>query len=359
LTALHVTADAAIALAYYSIPIMLLYGALRSSVRHVPHLSTLGWFGAFILLCGTSHLIGIWTVWHPNYWVEGTVKAATAGVSLYTAVHLRSLMRPILDSIAIHQKVVEDLQRTQAHDAAHLQQRLTQVNEDLDGANGELTRFIYAACHDLAAPLRTIVNYLQRLERRMEAPLKEDPKAADYLFRAVAASSRLQELIKELGTFSTVSKEAEPLKAVALLSVVEAALENLGIYIRDTGAIVRYPKKMPTVIGSQAQLIQLFQNLIGNGIKYQPPSQTPLIEIDINEMTGAWHITVQDNGIGIDRQHYSQIFEMFRRLHSIDEYAGTGMGLAIVKRIVERHHGRVWVNSQPGQGSTFHFTIPA
>lgn len=462
LTTLHVLSDAVIGLSYYSIPAMLLYFGLKSSSQQIPHLSKIGWFAAFILLCGTSHFLAIWTVWHPNYWIEGVIKAATAWISLYTAISLPPLIRPILKSIAAHRELIVKWQRAQAHldgllacpyivawvkdqnlrivysngamiqlfgdrigltdrewlpaEAAtatelndkwvletqqsleatelvplpttgeihqwqsykfpvsgnlvggiafdltpilFLQQQLTQVNQDLDGANEELTRFIYAACHDLSAPLRTIINYLQRLERRLEVPLKQDQKSVEYLNRAVSASSRLQELIATLSTFSKASREDEPLKAVSLLFVVESAIENLGIAIRDTGAIVQHPERLPSLIGNQSQLIQLFQNLIGNGIKYQPPSQTPLIHIDVNEITGAWHITVKDNGIGIDRQHYDQIFEMFRRLHSADEYVGTGMGLAIVKRIVEKHRGRIWVESKPGQGSAFHFTIPA
>lgn len=246
----------------------------------------------------------------------------------------------------------------QSETALQLEMQLHRSNESLQQANDELTRFVYVASHDLLAPLRTIINFLQRLDRRLANELASDPKASEYLQRALNASERLQFLIRDLGHFTKLGRESEPPMLVDLNKVVNAVLEDLSLPIRNTGAVIEQDS-LPCVTGNESQLVQLFENLIANAIKYQPPSQTPRIRIECVEITLSWMISITDNGIGIEPQHQAQIFDVFQRLHTEEEYPGTGMGLAIVKRIIDRHQGRIWIESTPGVGSSFHFTLPA
>ena len=233
---------------------------------------------------------------------------------------------------------------------AHLVQNVKELNR----SNEELEQFAYVASHDLQEPLRMVASYTQLLSRRYKGKLDSD--ADDFIAFAVDGANRMQRLIQDLLTFSRVGKKGQDLLDISSDDALQQAILNLRGAIEDSGAIVTHGP-MPEVKANEIQLTQLFQNLVGNAIKYQGPG-TPHIHISaVKNGSPKWIFSVQDDGLGIDPQFFERIFGMFQRLHKRDEFAGTGMGLAICKKIVERHGGTISVDSTPGKGSTFHFTL--
>jgi light-regulated signal transduction histidine kinase (bacteriophytochrome) len=234
-------------------------------------------------------------------------------------------------------------ERVQARTAA-----LTRSNEDLE-------QFAYVASHDLQEPLRAVAGYCRLLEMDYAGQLSDE--AREYIDNAVEGTSRMQALIVDLLQYSRVGRRGQPFSAVSLNAVLDEVRSQLSTVVSETGAVIDC-LELPTVQGDRIQLVQLMQNLIGNGIKYCRAA-VPRIEVSASRGDGEWLVAVRDNGIGIPRKFRERIFKIFQRLHTRDEYAGTGIGLAICKRIVERHGGRIWVESEAGQGSTFCFTLPA
>ncbi|MEN6517778.1 MAG: PAS domain S-box protein [Methanospirillum sp.] len=230
------------------------------------------------------------------------------------------------------------------------------ASEALQRSNDELQRFAYVASHDLQEPLRSIVSFSQLLERRYKGRLDQD--ADDYIGFIVEGGTRMQALIQDLLLVSRVETGAKPLEPTDAGEVVAGALRLLEAPIRETGGAVTV-EPMPCVLADASQLEQIFTNLIANALKYHREGVPPVIAISATRNGRRWEFAVRDNGIGIEAEYYDRIFEMFRRLHTHDEYEGTGIGLAVVKRIVERHGGRVRVESTPGMGSSFFFTLPA
>ncbi|MCA1597533.1 MAG: MASE4 domain-containing protein [Chloroflexi bacterium] len=226
---------------------------------------------------------------------------------------------------------------------------------ELERSNAELQQFAYVASHDLQEPLRTISSYLTLLQRRYQGKLDED--ADEFIAFAVDGAQRMHRLIKAVLDYSRVSTKSVPFHHCACTDVVDDAVASLHARIADAGAIVTRGD-LPVVMGDPGQLNQLFQNLIGNALKFTR-DQPPEVEINAEKRESTWVVSVQDNGIGIDPADAERIFAMFQRLHTRDEYDGTGIGLATCKRIVERHGGRIWVESRQGQGATFRFTLPA
>ena len=234
-------------------------------------------------------------------------------------------------------------------------QQLAEYARDLQRSNTELEQFAYIASHDLQEPLRMVSSYCQLLQRRYRGRLDQD--ADEFIGYAVEGATRMQKMINDLLTYSRVGRTGGGGEAVACDEVVRTAVANLRIAIEESGARVTW-RDLPTVVGDRTQLVQLFQNLIGNAIKFR--SERPL-EIDIwARRDGAfWEFAVSDNGIGIEPQYAERIFLIFQRLHDRSRYPGTGIGLAICRKVVERHGGRIWVTSEPGKGTTFHFTLSA
>jgi len=233
--------------------------------------------------------------------------------------------------------------------------KLLESVEELNRSNKELEQFAYIASHDLQEPLRMVASYTQLLSRRYKGKLDAD--ADEFIAYAVDGASRMQRLIQDLLQYSRVGSKGQDLIEASSEKALGAALFNLRGTIEETGAIVTHDI-LPTVLADETQLIQLFQNLIGNSIKYQNKSGSPQIHISAAQDDGnMWAFSVRDNGLGIDPQYFERIFGMFQRLHKREEFAGTGIGLAICKKIVERHGGIISVDSQPGQGSTFRFTL--
>ncbi|MDX8521238.1 sensor histidine kinase [Mesorhizobium dulcispinae] len=248
----------------------------------------------------------------------------------------------------------------QAH-AATLEQRVAEKTRELDlraselaRSNIELERFASVASHDLQEPLRMVASYTQLLGRRYKGRLDAD--ADEFIHFAVDGAARMQALINDLLVYSRVSTQGSAFEAIDCNLVVERALANLKAARIESGAIIR-KSELPKIDADRFQLIQLFQNLIGNAIKFRG-ERVPEIEIAARRDGGEWLFSIADNGIGIDAKYIEQLFTVFKRLHTRAEYPGTGIGLAICKKVVERHGGRIWVESEVNRGSTFFFTLP-
>jgi len=238
-------------------------------------------------------------------------------------------------------------------DRKEIERQMLQLTEDLKRSNQELEQFAYVASHDLQEPLRSVTSYTQLLAQRYQGNL--DAKADKYINYIVDGASRMQQLINDLLAYSRLGKRVQEFEAADCNAAVQQSLCNLQIAIAEKNAVITY-ESLPTVMADEFQLVQLFQNLIGNAIKFC--QDVPIIHIAASRNESEWLFSVRDNGIGIDPEYADRIFLIFERLHSRREYSGTGIGLAICQRIVERHGGRIWVESQSGEGATFYFTIP-
>jgi PAS domain S-box-containing protein len=243
---------------------------------------------------------------------------------------------------------------TDISDRKHKEIELQDQKQDLARSNAELQQFAYIASHDLQEPLRMITSYLELLERRYKGQL--DEKADKFIAYAVDGATRMQTLINDLLTYSRVGSRGQDLELVDCEKILQNVLTNLQMAIKQSNAIItRTP--LPHISADPSQLTQLFQNLISNSIKFRG-EDPPRIHLEAQDIDGKWLFSLQDNGIGMEAQYLDRIFIIFQRLHSKTEYPGTGIGLAVCKKIVERHSGNLWVESQPGQGSIFYFTIP-
>jgi PAS domain S-box-containing protein len=309
----------------------------------------------------------------PNFWVkiihpedlQAAVEKATAiyqsgepGVMQFRCiakdgrvVNVESYTTVILDSrgqpVGACGAIMDISERKQAQEA------LEQSALELKRSNEELQQFAYVASHDLQEPLRMVTSYLQLLEQRYKDRLDED--ASEFIGFAVDGASRMKALINDLLAYSRVQTR-QKVTTFEMQSALDRALNNLQLRIEESGAVITHDE-LPKIKGDEHQFVQLFQNLIGNAIKFRG-ERTPEIHIGVNKDRREWRFCVRDNGIGIEKQYAERIFIIFQRLHTQGKYPGTGIGLAICKKVVERHGGRIWVESQPGEGSTFYFTVP-
>ena len=241
-----------------------------------------------------------------------------------------------------------DIERTGAEN------QLRQASANLQRSNTDLQQFAYLASHDLFEPLRMVSSYLQLLEHRYKGKL--DPQASEFIHFAIDGAGRMEALINDLLAYSRVDMRGRTLEPTESEKAFESAMANLKVAIEESGATVSH-EPLPAVMGDIVQLTQLFQNLIGNAIKFRGP-RPPRVEVRAQRRDSEWVFSVHDNGIGIQPKDIPRLFVIFQRLHTRQEYAGTGMGLAICKKIVERHGGRIWVESALGEGSTFLFALP-
>jgi light-regulated signal transduction histidine kinase (bacteriophytochrome) len=252
----------------------------------------------------------------------------------------------------MRRRIVNDLARLQAS-AEVLERQAT----DLARSNADLEQFAYVASHDLQEPLRKVAGFCQLLQRRYGEQL--DERADEYIRYAVDGAQRMQQLINDLLSFSRVGRTTERFEDVALGAAAHRALDNLTTAVDGTEAAVEVDDDLPTVSGDPRLLTALFQNLIANGIKFHRPDQPPRVEIRSETRDDEVEVVVRDNGIGIDPQYGEQIFTLFKRLHTKAEYEGTGIGLALCKRIVEFHGGGISLDAPNGSaGATFRFTLP-
>lgn len=229
------------------------------------------------------------------------------------------------------------------------------TEEELERSNRELEQFAYVASHDLQEPLRMVASYVQLLERKYKGRL--DEPADKYIHFAADGALRMQKLIEGLLAYSRVTTRGGEFKRVDLNQVFHDAVSNLSAAIQESRANVAR-EELPKVSGEETQLLQLLQNLIGNAVKFRKPDVPPQVHISAQKKKSEWVFEVRDNGIGIKKENFDKLFQIFQRLHTREEYAGTGIGLAVCKKIVERHGGRIWLDSVPGEGTSFFFTIP-
>lgn len=240
------------------------------------------------------------------------------------------------------------------------EQTLHEQADKLARSNAELEQFAYVASHDLQEPLRKIQAFGDRLKGKYESTL--GPEGIDYLTRMQNAAARMQILIQDLLSLSRVASHAKPFAAVDLGDVAAVVISDLEVRITERNGRVE-ASGLPVVFGDRGQLAQLLQNLIGNGLKFQKPGENPLVKVSSEAVTlpdgaAGWRITVEDNGIGFDEKYRDRIFQIFQRLHGRNEYEGTGIGLAICRKIVERHGGVIAAHSSPGAGAKFVITLP-
>ena len=271
--------------------------------------------------------------------------------------HLEDLVRKRAADLkeAYEQLKEESAERKQAEEAiARQAEELARSNAALEQRNHELQQFAFVASHDLQEPLRAISGFCQLLRRRYEGKL--DVEADEFITHIVDGTTRMQNLIRGLLEYSRVGTHDRPLELTDCESVVDEAINNLKTPIEESGATV-HCSGLQSVMADRAQMVQLFQNLISNAVKYRS-KKPPKIDIKAEAKNGEWVFSVSDNGIGIEAEQAHRVFTIFQRLHTTDEYPGTGMGLAICKKIIARHQGRIWMESKPGKGSTFFFTMP-
>jgi signal transduction histidine kinase len=282
------------------------------------------------------------------------------GVYLTTVLRLYGILFGVIVAGAFYSSVQYARQRRAEEEIKEKGVELTRSNSELEHANSELGRsnadleqFAYVASHDLQEPLRIVAGYTQLLARRYQG--KFDADADEYISYVVDGTKRMQVLISDLLTYSRAGKQKD-LRPVNLNEVYGRVTGNLKLLIAESNATITRGE-LPTVMADQMQMTQLLQNLVGNAVKYRGEAP-PAVHVQAERRSHEWLISVTDNGIGIDPKYFDKIFILFQRLHGKGEYSGTGIGLSICKKIVENHGGRIWVESAPGRGSTFYFTMP-
>ena len=246
-------------------------------------------------------------------------------------------------------------QKTLAKQREELAEQREELIEKLVSSNTELERFAYVASHDMQEPLRMVSNFSALIAK--EYGNKFDEEGKEYLHLVTESAIRMQSMVDDLLQYARIGNDGIRFVVISGTEELKHVLENLSESIQERGAQVTYDP-LPKIKGNPVQFMRLLQNLIGNGLKYQPESAAPCIHIAVADQGDNWCFSIRDNGIGIEEEYVDQIFLPFKRLHTWEEYQGTGIGLAVCKKIVENHGGKIWVTSQPGKGSVFHFTLP-
>jgi light-regulated signal transduction histidine kinase (bacteriophytochrome) len=271
----------------------------------------------------------------------GTLSFGTKKRKKFTGDEL-NFMRTVADQVSV------------AIERSWAERDLMDYSRQLERSNAELQQFAYVASHDLQEPLRMVTAHLALLNRKFGDELS--PQAKEYMSTAVAGAERMRQLVNDLLQYSRVDTKGWEFTSVDMNKVSGAVVGDLQVAIHESGADVSIGI-LPTVLADEIQMKQVITNLVSNAVKFRGPSP-PKVNISATEDASNWTFAIKDNGIGIDPCYRNNLFKMFQRLHSRDEYPGNGIGLAICKKIVERHGGRIWVESEKGNGATFFFTIP-
>lgn len=298
-------------------------------------------------------------------WVIRPLTELTAAVRVVSSGGIRREIRPAgTGEVALLAMHVETMRRDLVHQVEEIRLShqevenahtlLSEKTRELERSNRDLEQFAYVASHDLQEPLRKVASFTQLLQKRYGGSL--DERADQYIEFAVDGAKRMQGLIKDLLSFSRVGRTGVAREDVDLEGVLASALSELSDRVVATGAEIEHDP-MPEVHGERALLQQIFVNLVGNSLKFRDPGRPPVIRIEVRSMRAHWEISVIDNGIGIDAQHAEKVFVIFQRLHSREDYAGSGIGLSLVKRIVEYHKGRIWIEPAAGGGTIVRFTL--
>lgn len=316
-------------------------------------------FADCLLFALAGILIELSVNWDGTWWICHAIRFMAYGISVFffflVYVQAEQELRRSYDELEqrVEQRTSELRQEVEQRKQA--EQRICEYAEELKRSNEDLEQFSYTASHDLSAPLRAVKSFCQILQTRYTGKL--DEKANEFLGLAVGGAQRMEEMLKGLLEYSRVDSRGGRLQATDAEQVFDRAMANLQMVIEENGATVTRDV-LPSVSADATQLEQLFQNLIGNAVKFRA-DEPPAAHVSAQADGDQWVFSVKDNGIGISAKNADYIFVVFHRLNAESEYPGTGIGLAICKRIVERHGGRIWVESELGQGSVFRFTFPS
>ncbi|HKS55636.1 MAG TPA: ATP-binding protein [Steroidobacteraceae bacterium] len=329
---MNVIADILIAMAYFTIPFALLYIARRR--RDLPFDWLVVCFGIFIVACGLTHVMDVWNVWHSNYWLEGVVKLLTAAASVPTAILLWRFLPGILQLPS--------------------QRQLRDANESLARANRELEAFTASVSHDLRSPLTTIAGQAGLLELSLPDATDDQKRR---LARIQSSVRQMSELIEALLVLSRISRQTLHREIVDVSALAESIVQDMRQKDPTRTVEVLIQPNM-AVHGDRRLVNDLFQNLIGNAWKFT--SKTSEARIEIGQSTGGALATlfIRDNGAGFDMAYEQKLFKPFQRLHGAADFDGSGVGLATVARIIDRHGGRIWAEGKPNAGAVFYFTLP-
>jgi signal transduction histidine kinase len=357
---LHVISNGLIALAYCSIPITLIYFVRRR--RDLAFRRMFLCFAVFILACGATHVMDIWNIWHPNYWLTGLAKAATAIVSVATAIALvpripMALAMPSANELAqanaaLQREILEHKQTAQR--LRRLNYELQQKTSELEQANLELESFSSSVSHDLRAPVRYIDGFVDLLREDSGAVL--GPSGQRYLGIISSSAKRLAALIDDLVVFAKMGRREKQEGEVNMNLLVSEVVDESSQYTNER-EIEWKIGQLPVVNGDRTLLKQVWTNLISNAIKYTRNRKCATVAIASTESADEYCFSVQDNGAGFDMRYGDKLFGIFQRLHHAEEFEGTGLGLANVRRIVARHGGITWAEGKVDEGATFYFTI--
>ncbi|MEU8899809.1 ATP-binding protein [Nocardia sp. NPDC048505] len=294
-----------------------------------------------------------------KYLESGSARVAAGDFDHHISAHGPADLATVAEAVeAMRRRVVDELATARTKEAVLAQQtiELDAQTVELRRSNAELEQFAYVASHDLQEPLRKVASFCQLLEKRYGGQL--DERGKQYIDFAVDGAKRMQVLINDLLTFSRVGRVNDSKVPTDLGQTLDKALSNLAAVIEDSGARIERPETMPEISGDPTLLTMLWQNLIGNAVKFARPDEPPVISIDCAAgESGEWRFTVTDNGIGIPAEFADKVFVIFQRLHSRDEYSGTGIGLALCKKIVEFHGGTIRIDTEYTGGTRFHFTL--
>ena len=371
---LHVISDSLIAAAYFAIPVVLVL-----FIRRRPDLP-FSWmfvlFGVFIVACGSTHLMEVWNLWHGNYWVAGVIKAATAAASVPTAVLLARLMPEAVDlpsfsqwikaNAALKAEILERKEaelnlriseasfREQAEEIRKLNSELSQKLVELGIVNRELESFSYSVSHDLRTPLRHIDGFARILKEEHAAELSQE--GCRYVDRVVQAANHMGHLVDDLLNLARIGRKEMVRQRVRLDELVREAMADLPPEISERQ--IEWKIEPLAEADCDPGLVKLvLVNLLSNAVKFTKDRQPAVIEVATRDTEKGKAFVVRDNGVGFDPKYADKLFGVFQRLHREEDFAGTGIGLATVQRIVHRHGGEVWAESTPGKGAAFFFTL--
>ena len=355
LVLLHVVANVLIAVAYFTIPV-----TLWTFVRRRTDLSfgpIFVMFGVFIMACGITHIMDVWTLWHPDFWLDGWLRLMTAGVSIATAIMLWRLI-PIALSLPSPESLSQANTELKAEIARRKQYEteLRALNSQMKQQIEELEALSYAISHDVRGPLRHIEGFARALADKHPAPT--DHPAQRYIERIRASVHHLSNIVEGLLAFSRASRTEMRRERCDMNRLIAEVVEELAPDM-DSRAVELKVGELPDVQADAKLLYQVFYNLMANAVKYSRDRAPAVIEVDCIDDSGDELVfRIRDNGAGFDMQYSGKLFGVFQRLHHSSEFEGTGIGLANVKRIVERHGGRVWATGETGAGASFFVALP-
>jgi len=371
---LHVISDSLIAAAYFAIPVVLVLFIRRR--RDLPFSWMFVLFGVFIVACGSTHLMEVWNLWHGNYWLAGVIKAATAAASVPTAVLLARLMPEAVDlpsfsqwikaNAALKAEILERKEaelnlriseasfREQAEEIRKLNSELSQKLVELGIVNRELESFSYSVSHDLRTPLRHIDGFARILKEEHAAELSQE--GCRYVDRVVQAANHMGHLVDDLLNLARIGRKEMVRQRVRLDELVREAMADLPPEISERQ--IEWKIEPLAEADYDPGLVKLvLVNLLSNAVKFTKDRQPAVIEVATRDTEKGKAFVVRDNGVGFDPKYADKLFGVFQRLHREEDFAGTGIGLATVQRIVHRHGGEVWAESTPGKGAAFFFTL--